>query len=117
MNEQTQTGASFVGVQGEPGPFLNWLLPTVFWKFGIAAGDACMGAAADELDLAMRQGEMRSRRAMFPLDPHVAIWIDRLPGAVLSAVTQPRRQSWVDSCGGGGAVGDFEETIFYLALC
>lgn len=116
MNEQTQTGASFVGVQGEPGPFLNWLLPTVFWKFGIAAGDACMGAAADELDLAMRQGEMRSRRAMFPLDPNVAIWIDRLPGAVLSAITQPMRQSWVDSGGGGGAVGEFEETIFDLAL-
>lgn len=115
-NPQTMTGASFVGKAGEPGPFLNWLLPSVFWQLGIADGDACMAAAADELESAIAEGRLAGRSAAFPIDPNYDVWLGRLPSSVLDAVFQPLQQMWVDDGLGGGRPSALTRVTFDLAL-
>lgn len=116
LNSQTMTGASFVGKAGEPGPFLNWLLPSVFWQLGIADGDACMAAEAGELESAIAEGRLAGRSAMFPIDPNFDVWLGRLPGSVANAVFQPLRQVWSDDGRGGGRPSALARVTFDLAL-
>lgn len=116
LNGETRFGASIVGIEGEPGPHLNWLLPSVFWKLGPSDGDSCMLAAANELESAIISGKLKSRPATFPVDPNYSIWLHRLPSSIWSAFVQPFRQCWDSDTISASIPNDFQSTVFDLAL-
>jgi hypothetical protein len=113
---QVQTGAKFVGRAGEPGPFLNWLLPGAFGEKGYGSANWLMLSAAQELESAFATGALQKRFAKFPIDPNVPVWIRDYPSCAFRAFTQPFRQSWVDHGGGGGAPNAATVALFDAAL-
>ncbi len=92
---QTRIGEKTSGVRGEPGPYLNWLLPlSIGGHLGLTEANWQMLAAAEELEASFQNQTLKSRVAFFPIDPNTRLWIHDLMPSAWSAFASGFRQNY-----------------------
>lgn len=79
------TGSERLGLNGEPGTWLNWHIEAAFSGLS-QQSDRRMALAAEEIRQALESGRLPARSARFPIDPLVSSWLSEIPQQFLNSL-------------------------------
>lgn len=91
--EQTRLGEQEVGVKGEPGGYIFWLILANIRADTPQKTDAIRRLAARELDQAFADGRLKKRLAIYPLHASWKQWIPFMPETLSYAITSLLKQN------------------------